>query len=158
MLQAIIRGSWVHASCFHWFRQENHFTFRIYMDIHSIYLRNQISNLTKNRNTNNEQMNNIIWDYSQLVAISEAPTTHQTSTIDWEKLNKVVKKRKPWEENACRDTEALIRQRKQISDIEISDLNAQDKPNVPKKKRNWLAWRLISPNQFHKSKITAMQY
>jgi hypothetical protein len=53
------------------------------------------------------------------MAIAETPITH--TTIDWKAWNKIAKKRKPWKENACRDTKTLTRQRKQLSDIEMQE-------------------------------------
>jgi hypothetical protein len=53
-----------------------------------------------------------------------------------EKKIKVAKKRNSWEKNACGNTKTLIRQRKELSDIEMQDLNGnwtQDEPEVPKK-------------------------
>jgi hypothetical protein len=71
------------------------------------------------------------------VAIFETLPTHQVSSIDWTKLNKVAKKRKPWKENACGNAKTLTRQRKELSDIKMQDLNGnwtQDEPKVPKKR------------------------
>ena len=88
------------------------------------------------------------------MAISETLPTHQVSSIDWTKLNKVAKKRKPWKENACGNAKTLTRQRKELSDIKMQDLNGnwtQDEPKVPKKAKliNLRAYQCQSVSQIY---------
>ena len=93
------------------------------------------------------------------MAISETPVTHQRSTVDQNNWIKVEKKRKSWKEDACWDTKTLTDKGSNFQIFRSKILMEIGLKMSQKylKKRNWLGHRLISANQSHKSKNTAIK-